>query len=117
MTATPTEEAQPAQPTRARENGVAFALRHADFTFVWVGALVSNIGNWVEIVCQNWLVWKGSQSTTLSGILQAAVTLAGVLMALPMGLVADRVDRGRLFLRLQIALTLLAALQAVAAHM
>jgi MFS family permease len=109
-------ERKPERPP-ASPRGVTGALAHTAFALVWSGALVSNVGNFIENVCQAWLVWDGSHSTVLSGILQFAVSLPGVFLALPMGLVADRFDRRRLLLLLQIVLTILAAVQAFAAHL
>ncbi|MBI3723355.1 MFS transporter [bacterium] len=92
------------------------ALAHTAFALVWSGALLSNVGGWIENVCQGWLVYDKSGSTVWSGFFQAASGMPMLLLAIPMGIVADRVDRRRLLLATQIALAAFAALQAVAAH-
>lgn len=96
--------------------GLLSALGHIAFALVWSGALISNIGNWIENVCQSWLVYDLSRSTVWSGALQFAGALPAVFLGIPMGLVADRFDRRRLLLLTQVAIAFFAAVQALAAH-
>lgn len=110
-------ETAPEEARATTEHGVLRALAHRSFALVFMGTLVSNVGNWIEIVCQNWLVYDKTDSPEHSGLLQFLVQVPGVFLALPMGLVADRVDRRRLFLWFQVLLTLVAAVQAAAAHL
>jgi MFS family permease len=94
------------------------ALSHTPFLLVWSGALVSNLGNWIESICQAWLVYdKSGHSTTWTGLLMCVGILPMTILALPMGVVADRFNRRKLLLIIEILMALGALLQAVACHM
>ncbi len=114
-----TVTARVAAPTPPRSSGgVLSALSHTPFLLVWSGALVSNVGGWIEFVCQNWLVYqKSGHSTTWTGALSLVGLLPMTILALPMGVVADRFNRRKLLLLIQILMALGALLQAVACHM
>jgi len=73
------------------------ALRHRNFTLIWSGLLVSNMGTWMQNVAQSWLIYK------LTGNNPLYLGWLGLAFAIPMvavppigGVVADRVDRVRL---------------------
>jgi MFS family permease len=100
-----------------KNRGVLSALAHRSFALVWAGALVSNVGSWMETFTQHWLVYEVSRSTTWSGFLPFAATVPAIFLSLPMGIVADRVDRRRLLLLLQVLMAIVAAFQAIAAHL
>src|SRR5436190_2268423 len=70
------------------------ALRYPNFTFLWVGLLLSNSGTWMQSAAQGYLIYNALNPSPL------ALGLLGVSMALPMllvspfgGVIADRVDR------------------------
>ena len=90
------------------------ALRHRNFTLLWAGLLVSNMGTWMQNVAQSWLIY------TLTGNDPWYLGLLGLSFALPMvlvpplgGVLVDRVDRVRLLYGTQAGALLLAALLAV----
>ncbi|HEX6287542.1 MAG TPA: MFS transporter [Herpetosiphonaceae bacterium] len=90
------------------------ALRHRNFTLIWSGLLVSNMGTWMQNVAQSWLIYK------LTGNNPLYLGFLGLSFAIPMvvvppigGAVADRVDRIKLLYITQTASLLLAALLAV----
>lgn len=90
------------------------ALHHRNFTLIWSGLLVSNMGTWMQNVAQSWLIYK------LTGNNPLYLGWLGLSFALPMviapplgGVVADRVDRIRLLYVTQICSALLAALLAI----
>jgi MFS family permease len=88
-------------------------LRYRDYRVIWLGALVSNIGTWMETTALSTLIAKETKSAT-----QVALTaMAGFLptaFASPIGgVLADRFDRKR-FLQVSLLLeTLFAGLLAV----
>jgi MFS family permease len=71
----------------------------------------------MEAVSQGWLVWDKSHSTAWTGLLGFAALLPMGVLALPMGVVADRFNRRKLLLLLQILMCAGAALQALACHL
>lgn len=98
----------PARPARYP------ALRHRNFTLIWSGLLVSNMGTWMQNVAQSWLIYK------LTGDDPWYLGLLGLSFAVPMivvpplgGVVVDRVDRIKLLYITQIGSLLLAALLAI----
>jgi MFS family permease len=85
------------------------ALRHRNFTLIWSGLLVSNMGTWMQNVAQSWLIYK------LTGNNPFYLGLLGLSFAIPMivappigGALADRVDRIRLLYVTQTSSLLLA---------
>lgn len=103
------------RPSSSR--GVWSALGHTAFLWLWSGALLSNVGNWMENVSQGWLVWDKSHSTEWTGALGFVSLIPMALLALPMGVVADRFNRRKLLLLLQILMCAGAILQAIACHL
>ncbi len=89
------------------------ALRHRNFTLIWSGLLVSNMGTWMQNVAQSWLIYK------LTGNDPLYLGWLGLSFAVPMvlappigGAVADRVDRIKLLYITQTSSLLLAVLLA-----
>jgi MFS family permease len=76
-------------------------LRSPVFRALWIAALVSNIGTWMQSVGAVWQVGNQSGSAALVALVQTAVSLPIVLLALPAGAAADVVDRRRLLLLTQ----------------
>jgi len=102
--------------------GLRAVFRHRIFAMVWAGALISNIGNWMENSAANWAVvsTKGldqHQAAFLSGLLNFADFLPALLLSLVAGVIADRVNLRRYLLWLQIIACLLGAGLAVAAYL
>jgi MFS family permease len=86
------------------------------FRALWIGALVSNIGTWMQTVGAQWLLVREPNAAALVSLVQTAQALPVVLLALPAGVLADSFDRRRLLISVQgfqvtvaLALTLLTA--------
>src|SRR6516225_10556011 len=69
------------------------ALRHRDFRILWTAVVISNVGTWMHIVAQGWLMYQLTDSAFWLG-------LVGLMRAIPLlgfplfgGVVADRVPR------------------------
>jgi predicted MFS family arabinose efflux permease/quinol monooxygenase YgiN len=84
------------------------------FRALWVAALVSNVGYWMQSVGAVWQVGTVSGSAALVALVQTAVSLPVVLLALPAGAAADVFDRRRLLLVTQTWMLLSAAALCVA---
>jgi len=85
------------------------ALRSRDFRLLWIGSVISNIGTWMHIVSQGWLMYQLTDSPLFLGLI--GLTRAVPLLGFPLwgGVVADRVSRVRILYITQIAALLLAA--------
>ncbi|MBX3403732.1 MAG: MFS transporter [Phycisphaeraceae bacterium] len=79
-------------------------LRHVHFRNVWMAALVSNTGNWMELLGVQMLVAHETQSLKMLGILAAAHLSPILALGLVGGVLADRVNRRTLLVVTQIML-------------
>ena len=78
-------------------NEVRFAaLRHRNFTLLWSGLLVSNVGTWMQNVAQGWLVLELTNSPLWLGLLGLSFAVPMIVFPLVGGAVSDRVNRIRL---------------------
>ena len=79
-----------------RAGGMFRALAHRNFRLFWAGAFLSNAGTWMQSVAQAWLVLHLTDSAVWLGVDTFAGTAPGLLLTLPGGVIADKVDRKRL---------------------
>jgi MFS family permease len=86
------------RPRPAARTSVWHALSHRVFFWLWIAALVSNIGTWMQNVGAAWLMTSLSPSPVLVALIQTASSLPILLLALPAGALADIVDRRRLLI-------------------
>jgi MFS family permease len=70
------------------------------------GQSVSLIGTWMQMAAQSWLVLTLTGSATTLGVIVALQTLPVLLLGPYGGVIADRVDKRRLMIVLQIAMGL-----------
>lgn len=68
-------------------------LRHRDFALVWSSALISNIGNWMQIVGVGVLVTASTGQAMWAALVAAAGTLPTALLSPLGGVYADRHSR------------------------
>ena len=87
------------------------SLKFRNYRLWFAGALVANVGTWMQRVAQDWLVL--TQLSDESGVavgITTALQFAPVLLLSPYaGLLADRVDRRKLLMATQVAQGVLAA--------
>ncbi|RJF88909.1 MFS transporter [Oleomonas cavernae] len=89
----------------------AFApLRHGVFTVLWVATILGNSGTFMRDVASSWLVADMSASPAAVALVQAAGSLPIFLLAIPAGVLSDILDRRRLLIAIQVALTAVSAL-------
>jgi MFS family permease len=84
------------------------AFQYKDYGYFWVGACLSNAGTWMQNVAQGWLVTQLTGSSFWVGMVGFAGGLPILFLALPAGMLADRMDRRRLLLASQTLVMLLA---------
>lgn len=97
------EPAETAESGGAKRGSPTRVLRHADFRRVFFASFVSNVGGWMEHTAVAWLVASQlshdkSGVTIWMGYLAAAQLLPTLLLGMPGGLVADRVNRRTLLI-------------------
>ncbi len=85
-------------------------LSHRMFREVWIAAMASNVGTWMQTVGASWLMTTLSASPLMVALVQTASSLPIFLVGLPAGAIADLVDRRRMLLFTQSWMLLAAAL-------
>jgi len=78
------------------------ALSHRNFRLFWTGALLSNVGTWMQAVAQGWLMLELTNSAFWLGLDAFVATIPGLMFTLIGGVFADLVDRRRLLLMTQV---------------
>jgi MFS family permease len=83
---------------------IAIALTHRNFRLLWLGALTSSIGTWMQKVAQAWLIvtLTGSSSAFYLGLDSFAGEVPILLFTMIGGVVADRRDRRHMMLLSQV---------------
>ena len=87
------------------------SLRYPNYRLWFAGALVANIGTWMQRVAQDWLVLTvlTDESGVAVGITTALQFLPVLFLSAWAGLLADRLDRRKLLIATQVAQGVLAA--------
>src|SRR5882757_11324515 len=74
-------------------DGVAAPLRHAVFRRIWLASLLSNLGLLIQAVGAAWAMTQMTSSADKVALVQTALMLPVMLIAMPAGAVADMYDR------------------------
>ncbi len=82
------------------------ALAIPNYRRYMAGQSVSLIGTWMQMAAQSWLVLSITGSSTTLGLIVALQTLPVLLLGPYGGVIADRVDKRRLMVILQMAMGL-----------
>jgi DHA3 family macrolide efflux protein-like MFS transporter len=73
-------------------------FRNRDFTYLWVGDLVSQFGSGITSIAASILVFRETGSALSVGLMLIATSLPGFLFGLIAGVFVDRLDRKRIML-------------------
>ena len=84
-------------------------LREPLFRTLWIAAVVSYTGTWMQNVGAGWLMTSLTMDPFMVGLVQAASSLPVFLVILPAGALADIVDRRRLLIVTQSWMVIAAA--------
>src|SRR6478735_11526534 len=101
--------ASPTRPTRSMESPVSVQpvaihdsvlspLREPLFRSLWIAAVISYTGSWMQNVATGWLMTSLTSSPMWVALVQVAVSLPVLLIALPAGALADIFDRRKFLL-------------------
>ena len=77
-------------------------LRIGVFRGLFIAALTSNIGTWMQTVGAQWFLVENHASATSIALVQTASLSPTLILALFAGALADRVDRRRLLIAVQV---------------
>jgi len=89
------------------------AMRHRNFQLYFGGQLISNIGTWMQIIAQGWVVYQIGHSELTLGLVAFASAVPNLLISPWGGVVVDRVSRRNLLILTQAGAMLLAFALAV----
>jgi MFS family permease len=78
-----------------------FKLR--TFRYYWIGTIFSNIGEHIENVIRNWLIWQLTHSVFWLMVMVFMHWIPFALLSLPAGSIAERVNRQRLIIWMEVA--------------
>jgi MFS family permease len=84
-------------------------LRQPLFRALWIAAVASNVGTWMEDVGEAWLMTSLTTSSLLVALVETAGSLPILLLAIPSGTFADLFDRRRLLIATQAWMLIMAA--------
>ena len=88
-----------------REAVSAFAIR--DYRILWTGVSMHALTLWMEIVARNWLVWELTESTAAVAWVNFWRTIPILFLAIPAGVLTDRVNRKVILVSTQVAILLI----------
>ena len=90
------------------KNSTFSAMRHRNFQLFFGGQLISNIGTWMQIIAQSWVVYQLGHSEVTLGWVAFAPALPVLVISPWAGVIVDRVSRRGLLYMTQICSMLLA---------
>lgn len=97
----------------APRQGMFAALAFRDYRLLWWGLVVSNIGTWMQMVAQGYLVYSLTHSPFALGLVGFVRAVPVFTFSLFAGVVADRVDRRILLIVTQTLAAIFALVLAV----
>lgn len=84
------------------------ALRHRNFRLFVMGQLISLVGTWMDMVAEQWLVYRLTGSAAMLGMVGFAGQLPSLVLGPIGGTISDRFNRHRLLIGTQTAFMLIA---------
>src|SRR5256885_15042267 len=84
---------EPPKRSMFAADSVAAPLRHTVFRRIWLASLVSNLGLLIQGVGAAWAMTQMTPSADKVALVQTALMLPVMLIAMPAGAIADMYDR------------------------
>lgn len=101
--ATPASEPPPT-PLEAQSDSPWLPLKNPVFRTFWLASLVSNLGTWMHEIGAGWLMTQLDASPQMVSAVRTSMALPIMLLAIPAGVLADRMDRRKLLIGTQLML-------------
>jgi MFS family permease len=79
-------------------------LRVSLFRAFWIASIFSNLGTWIHEVGAGWLMTNLDASPAMVSGVRIAIAVPTMLLAIPAGVLADRIDRRKLLILTQLVL-------------
>src|SRR6266513_1967398 len=90
-------------PARRSGFGSLGALAHRNFRLFFIGQGISLVGTWLQNVGEGWLILTLTNSPFYVGLTAALSSVGVLLFSLYAGVIADRVDKRRFIILMQLA--------------
>jgi MFS family permease len=109
---------RPAEPAQAKivvpdsRPGTFSAMRHRNFQLYFGGQLISNIGTWMQIIAQGWVVYQIGHSELTLGLVAFASAIPVLVISPWGGVIVDRMSRRKLLMMTQSGAMILAFIMA-----
>ncbi len=97
----PVEKTTPIKQTFA-------SLRYRSFRFFFIGALLSNIGTWLQTIALSWLIFEMTKSSFYLGLINFSGSLPVFFLSFIAGIYADRLNKRKLLIITQVIAMVLA---------
>ncbi len=78
------------------------ALASRDFLIFWVGQFISLIGTWMQNTTQPYLAYRITGSSLDLGLIAFSSTLPTLLLALPGGVLVERMNKRKIVIVMQV---------------
>src|SRR5690242_20227727 len=86
-------------PPRVPEfHAPASPLQNQAFRALWIAAMFSYVGTWVQDVGESWLMLSLTKNPLPVAMLTTCFSIPAVFLLLPAGVLADRLDRRKMLL-------------------
>ncbi|MEO5744278.1 MAG: MFS transporter [Terracoccus sp.] len=89
------------QPAPAAPRSALAPLRLPVFRWLWIAAVVSNIGSWMQTVGAQWFLVDNQSSPTVIALVQTAAAAPVLLFGLGAGVISELFNRRRLLIGVQ----------------
>ena len=80
------------------------ALRHRNYRLLWTGNLISQSGDWMDLIAFNWLVYSLTGSALELAIANALRAFPAIFFTLIGGVLSDRMNRRKLLFSTQLTM-------------
>ncbi len=104
-------------PTASKSISPWAPFGHRAFALLWVATLISNVGTWMHDVGAGWLMTTLNSSPAVVSLVQAATTLPVFLFALYAGTLADRLDKRKMLITVNVLLLIIISVLTVLVHL
>ena len=101
-----------AADTQSSRQGTFAAMRYRNFQLYFGGQLVSNIGTWMQVIAQSWVVYQIGHSELTLGLVAFASAVPALLITPWAGVIVDRMSRRKLLMMTQSGAMILAFVMA-----
>jgi MFS family permease len=92
-------------PQSVVQHGGTFeSFKHRGYLLFWSGALVSNVGSWMQTALVGYLAYRYRGSESDLGLVTFLSQIPTLFLALPGGVLADRVDKRKIIIWAQVLL-------------